>query len=57
MSTHYVYQVPGPEGTYTLACCAIEGRRHGEKQLLVLMENCGIYECGIRREVRRQPGK
>jgi len=28
--THNVYQVPGPEVTYTLARCAIEGRRHAE---------------------------
>jgi hypothetical protein len=28
--THNVYQVPGPEVTYTLARCAIEGRRHDE---------------------------
>lgn len=28
--THNVYQVPGPEVTYTLARCAIKGRRHDE---------------------------
>lgn len=26
--THNVYQVPGPESTYTLACCAIKGGGH-----------------------------
>jgi hypothetical protein len=28
--THNVYQVPGPEVTYTLARCTIEGSRHVE---------------------------
>jgi hypothetical protein len=31
--THNVYQVPGPEVTYTLARCAIEGRRHDDVEI------------------------